>query len=76
MINLYIAGSQISLVPNPQIRKYFRKKAVFLIQIRIWFAYFFYLQKYMLEYELPFNTSQNCPKSQKLSLNLNESIVS
>ncbi len=42
---------------------------MFLIQILIGFSLnFVYLRKYILDYEMPCN-SQNCPKSQKSSIN-------
>ncbi len=71
MINPKIANPQIYQSANPEIRKFL------LGLLGLPLILTFYLRKYILDYdEGHFILSQNGPKSQKSSLNLNESSLS
>jgi hypothetical protein len=58
MINPKLANPQIYLVFRSANLKGKRQRAVILIQIRIGLPLilYFYLRKYVLDYEMPFNT--------------------
>ncbi len=79
LINPQIANPQTSWCPRPQIAnpQIFGEKPVFLIQNHIGFPLallFTYVSILYIRLRSHINLSQNCPKSQKSSLNLNESI--